>query len=380
MSGPMRVGVIGVGAISASYLGNLTQFPDVEVIRLGDLDEERAAARAAEFGVPSWGSADDVLADPDIELVVNLTIPAVHAEISERALEAGKHVWSEKPIGITREQARRLVRLAADRGLRLGVAPDTLLGPGMQTVRRIIERGDIGQPLSASAMMQNAGPQRGHPNPEFLFQRGAGPLYDFGPYYLTALVDVLGPFARVAAQGSRPADHRVIGSGPRAGTVFPVEVPTTVALLAEFERGGTAQATLSWDAQLQRMGFFEVYGTEGTLAITDPNMFTGRIRVARAPEPGPFNPDYEIEWSELPVEGVLTGRGLGVVDMVRAIAEGRPHVADDTLAAHVLDVMASIDESIETHAYVEVESTVAPVPLLPDGFDPFASSLAGVRA
>jgi predicted dehydrogenase len=375
MDNPVVVGIVGAGAISASYLKHLSEYPDIRVAIVGDIDAERARARADEFEVPSSGSTQDVLDHPDVEIVVNLTIPAVHAEISSLALDAGKNVWSEKPIGVSRAEASALVAKASASGLRLGVAPDTLLGPGMQTVRRLIAQGVIGEPLGAVTMMQTAGPQRGHPNPEFLFQPGAGPLFDFGPYYFSALATLFGSFSRVAAFGARAYETRVIGSGPRAGTVFPVEVPTNVAVSAEFVSGQLSQSTLSFDAQIHRMGFFEVYGTEGTLSITDPNAFTGRIALTRAPAPGPIVPDQEIEWEAIAAEGPVTGRGLGVLDMARSIRAGRPHIASAELGAHVLDTLVAVEESIASGAAVTVGSRIAPVGTLEADFNPFEPTL-----
>lgn len=373
-SGRFGVGIIGAGSISTSYLENLTRYPDIEVHVVGDLDQDRARSQADAFGVPLAGSVDDVLSNDNVDLVVNLTIPAVHAEVSSAILHAGKHVWSEKPIGVSREEGAALIELAKSLGLRVGVAPDTLLGPGMQTTRQIIERGDIGVPLTAQTLMQTPGPQRGHPNPEFLFQPGAGPLFDFGPYYFSALVSILGPVSRVAAVGAQSVTRRSVGTGPLAGTEFDVNVPTHVAAIAQYEGGGVSQSVLSFDAQLQRQGFIEIYGSEGTLSIPDPNRFEGQIRIAHAPTHIGYVPDYEVEWADLPQTGVLTGRGLGVLDMARAIRAGRPHVASAELGAHVLDALVSIEESIATGDFVPVESSVAPVPLLPTVFDPFAST------
>ncbi|TXK18547.1 Gfo/Idh/MocA family protein [Homoserinibacter sp. GY 40078] len=375
MTGPAGVGIVGAGVISDTYLENLGSFPDIDVVIVGDLDTERAKAQAEKHGVPRSGSADDVLADPAVQLVVNLTIPAAHAEISSRAIAAGKHVWTEKPLGLDRDSTAALLRDAEAAGLRVGVAPDTLLGPGFQTARRIIARGDIGTPLFAQTAMQWQGPELFHPNPAFLFAKGAGPLLDMGPYYLSALVGLFGPVDRVAALGLRGQEERTVKVGPIAGTTFPVEVPSTMSLLLAFEGGQQAQSMLSFDSPLARMGVVEIHGTEGTLVIPDPNRFTGRIALARpltaAGDGGPLDQ----EWIELPEDGIETGRGLGALDMVRSIAEGRPHVASGELGYHVLDVMLSAEESAARGEFVSVGSTVAPVPLLPGGFDPFAATL-----
>ena len=242
-SGPVGIGVIGAGMISDTYLENLTSFPDVRVLIVGDLDPARAQAQAEKYEVPESGDSDAVLSHTDVELVVNLTIPAVHAQVSSQAIAAGKHVWSEKPISVDRDSGRALLKSADSAGLLVGVAPDTVLGQGVQTARRAIARGDIGEPLSAQTVMQYPGPDIFHPNPEFLFAKGAGPLFDIGPYYLTALVHVFGPLARVAAVGSRSRPTRTVQVGDRKGTTFPVEVPTHVSTIAQFASGGVSQSS-----------------------------------------------------------------------------------------------------------------------------------------
>ncbi len=262
MSGPLGVGFVGTGMISDTYLQNLTSFPDINVVALGDLDEARAARQAAKYGIGVAGSPDDVLAHPDVELVVNLTVPAAHFAVSRAAIAAGKHVWSEKPIGVDLVEAQALLDAAAAAGVRFGVAPDTVLGPGLQTARRAIARGDIGVPLAAQTSMAYIGPDTFHPDPEFLFARGAGPLIDMGPYYVTALVNVLGPVARVAAVGGKGRDRRTILVGERAGFEFPVEVPTMVNAVFQFEQGATGQSIFSFDSHLTRRGVVEISGTE----------------------------------------------------------------------------------------------------------------------
>lgn len=221
------VGVIGVGVISDTYLEHLGSFPDVEVLIVGDLLRDRAKAQAEKHGVPAHGSPEDVLAHPDVQLVVNLTIPAAHVEVSAAAVAAGKHVWSEKPIGLTRDGVAGLLEQARAAGVRIGSAPDTLLGPGFQSARRAIAAGVIGEPLFAQTAFQTQGPDLWHPNPGFLFAQGAGPLLDMGPYYFSALISLLGPVDRVAAVGMRKQEERRIHTGPNAGATFRVEVPST---------------------------------------------------------------------------------------------------------------------------------------------------------
>ncbi|GAB3602773.1 Gfo/Idh/MocA family protein [Microbacterium aureliae] len=372
-TGPVGVGFIGAGMISDTYLANLTSFPDVRVVIVGDLDTARAAAQAAAHGVPESGSPEDVLAHPEVELVVNLTIPAAHVPVSSAALAAGKHVWSEKPIGIDRAAARGLLEQAEAAGLRVGIAPDTVLGPGLQTARRAIARGDIGQPLSAQTSMQYIGPDVFHPNPAFLFARGGGPLLDMGPYYVTALVHLFGAVDAVAAVGAQGRATRTIQVGDRAGEGFPVEVPTLVQTIARFEKGAVSQSVFSFDSPLTRMGVVEITGTEGTLLVPDPNTFGGQVRITRGPIVD--SPTREPLWHDVPPVGVEAGRGLGVLDMARAIRGGGRHIATGELGYHVLDTLTAIEESVVAGAFVTVESTVADVPLVPDDRDPFAATL-----
>ncbi|MGW8482044.1 Gfo/Idh/MocA family protein [Microbacterium sp. NPDC055903] len=369
------VGIIGVGVISDTYLQNLSSFPDVEVLVVGDLLLDRAQAQAEKYGVPAFGSAEDVLAHPGVDLVINLTIPAVHIEVSRAAIAAGKHVWTEKPLGLDRDGAAELLREAEAAGLRIGSAPDTLLGPGFQAARRAIDSGVIGRPLFAQTAFQTQGPDLWHPSPAFLFAKGAGPLLDMGPYYFSALVSLLGPVDRVSAVGTKAREEREIHTGPNAGTTFPVEVPSTIQIVTAFEQGAQAQSLLSFDSALERHGVVEIHGTEGTIVIPDPNQFAGRIAYVKPLGVIRDGMKFEQEWIEVSHEDIEIGRGLGALDMVRAIAEGRPHVASGELGFHVLDILLSAEESAATGQTVVVQSTVAPVPLLPEGFDPFAATL-----
>ena len=372
-SAAVGVGLIGAGNISDAYLKNLTTFPDLDVRVVGDLDTDRARAQADAFGVPASGSAEEVLSHPGVELVVNLTIPAVHAEVSSAAIAAGKHVWSEKPIAVDRAGARALLDQADAAGLRLGVAPDTVLGPGLQTAKRAIEAGEIGRPLFAQTTMQWQGPDVFHPNPSFLFARGGGPLFDMGPYYVTALVQIFGPVAAVGALGLKATEKRTIQVGPDTGKQFAVEVPSTVNVLARFESGAQASSLLSFDSPLFRHGVLEISGTEGTIVLPDPNTFSGRIALVRPL--AELTMPVEQTWIEIPEQGVVTGRGLGVLDLARAAREGRPHLATGELGYHVLDTLVSVEESIVAGSFVDVASTVAPIGSLPADFDPFARTL-----
>jgi len=365
-SGKVGVGVIGAGVISKEYLGNLTRFPDVQVHAVGDLFPEAAKARAEEFGIAEHGSPDVVLNHPDIEIVVNLTIPAAHVEVATQAVNNGKHVWSEKPFSTDRASGQELLALAASKGIRLGCAPDTFLGAGLQTARRMLERGDIGEPQSALTLMQSPGPEAWHPNPAFLFQEGAGPLFDIGPYYLTALVQFFGSISRVGAFGSRSRLTRTIGSGPKAGEEFDVTVPTHVSAIAEFASGQTSQSILSFDSFSGRPPLVEITGTEGVLSVPDPNTFDGEIGIRGR------NDD---EWRTLPSVGSTDSRGAGVLELARAIRADRPHRAPGEQAFHVVDAMTAITESIDQKRFVDLESSVAAIPPLPEDWDPTAETL-----
>jgi predicted dehydrogenase len=372
-SGPVGVGFIGTGMISDTYLENLTSFPDVRVLILGDLDQGRAREQAEKYGVPEWGSNDDVLAHPDVEIIVNLTIPAAHAQVSSEAIAAGKHVWSEKPISIDRTAGRALLEQAAAAGRRVGVAPDTVLGPGLQSARRAIAHGDIGVPMSAQTVMQYPGPDIFHPNPEFLFAKGAGPLFDMGPYYLTALVQIFGPVATVAAVGSTAHATRTVQVGDRLGTSFPVEVPTHVSAIAQFASGGVSQSLFSFQSPLAKMGVVEIAGTEGTLIVPDPNRFTGEVKITRAA--GFTAMGQDPEWEVVPVTGTLAGRGIGLLDMARSIRSDSQHLASGELGYHVLDILVSIQEAIESRSTVAITSTVEAIPFLSEDWNPFEATL-----
>ena len=364
--GPVGVGVVGAGVISKEYLKNLTQFPDVAVHAVGDLFEPAATERAREFGIETAGGVETVLSHPDIEIVVNLTIPAAHVEVATAAVNAGKHVWSEKPFSLDRESGLGLLKAAEAAEVRLGCAPDTFLGPGLQTALRIIQRGDIGTPLTALTLMQSPGPESWHPNPAFLFQEGAGPLFDIGPYYLTTLVQTFGTIEKVVAFGSKSREQRVIGSGPRAGEVFEVTVPTHVSTLAQFANGESSQSIFSFDSPLKRHGFVEITGTDATIVFPDQNMFSGDITLVR---PGVEVPET------IAASGATSTRGTGVLEMARAIREGRPHRAQGEMAYHVLDAMVSISESIDSGEIVPVESSATAAAPLPQDWDPYERTL-----
>ncbi len=354
----IRVGIIGTGNISGIYFKNLKAFEGVEIVACADLDVERAKAKAAEHGVAKGCSVDELLADPNVDLVVNLTIPAAHAEVCLRALEAGKHVYVEKPLAVSREDGRRIVELAAAKGLRAGAAPDTFLGAGIQTCKRLIDEGAIGEPLSAVAFMMSRGHEHWHPAPEFYYKAGGGPMFDMGPYYLTALVALLGPISEISGMTRITHKERTITSQPLNGQVIQVDVPTHVTGTLRFSSGAIATMITSFDIPAgSNLRNIEIYGTKGTLAVPDPNTFGGPVKLRR------FG---ESEWEDVPVTLPYDGnsRGVGVLDMANAIREGRPHRANDALAFHVLEAMHGFHDSNDAGAVYRMSSTCAsPAPL-----------------
>jgi predicted dehydrogenase len=364
-TGPVGVAVIGAGNISGQYLSNLTTFPDVAVLAVADIDEARAAQAAAEYGIEVSGTPESALAIPEVEIVVNLTIPAAHADVALAALRAGKHVYGEKPLALDVAGGRAVLAEAAERGLTVGNAPDTFLGAGIQSALRAIAAGVIGEPVAAYSALESMGPEGWHPNPEFFYVDGAGPLFDMGPYYLTALVAALGSVTSVASSGRKARVVRVVGSGPKAGKEFPVEVPTHVTALLEFSEGYGANATFSFDSPAFKR-VLEIGGTEATLALPDPNTFGGPLLV-RSPR--------DDEWRELPIEGTEAGRGIGVVDMARGLRSGVPHRASGELGMHVLEVMSAISRSAVEGSFQKVTSAVEKPEPLPASWDPRAATL-----
>ncbi|MFC4586336.1 Gfo/Idh/MocA family protein [Sphaerisporangium corydalis] len=365
-TGPVGVAVVGAGAISEAYLRNLTSFPDVRVVGVADIDAERAEAKARAHDVPAWGDVGTILAIPEAEIIVNLTVPAAHSAVATAALRAGKHVYGEKPLVLDPGEGEKLLAEAASRGLLVGNAPDTFLGAGLQSAKRALASGLIGTPIAANAVMQSPGPEPWHPNPEFFYQPGAGPVFDMGPYYLTTLVAMLGPVSKVVATARQARTTRVIGSGPKLGTSFGVEVPTHVMALLDFTGGASASATFSFDSPAS-VTMIQIIGTEGMLSLPDPNTFVGPLKVRAT---------GDSEWRELPISGTTTGRGLGVVDMARALRGGPPHRASGTLALHVLEAMTALIESAGLGGFRHLSTTTAEPEPLPAGWDPHAATLA----
>ena len=361
-SEPVSLGVIGCGAISDVYLEAGARFDAIETVACADIDRERAEAKADEHGVPRACGVDELLSDADVEVAVVLTPPASHGDVALDALRAGKHVYTEKPLAPTREEGREVLETAEAEGLRVGAAPDTVLGTGIQTCREVIDDGTIGRPVGAVASWGSSGHESWHPNPDLYYAEGGGPLFDMGPYYLTSLVHLLGPVRAVAGADETPHARREITSEPRHGETIDVEVPTHETGVLSFESGATGTLLTSFDVQGSELSGFEVYGTEGTLSVTNPNRFDGTPRVH-------LRDGADGEWEEVSVERDHPGqgRGFGVVDMAYALRSDWEHRTSGALAYHVLDVMAGLRESAARTEYVEVSDCERPAPL-PDGF------------
>ncbi len=357
MGEPLRIGVVGLGKISGAYLSTLAHLPGVQVTALADLDPARAAVAVQHApGARACGVAELLTAD-DVDLVLNLTIPAAHAEVATTALGAGKHVYGEKPFALDLAQARTV--LAAADGLRVGCAPDTVLGTGVQTARKAVADGLIGVPTAANATFTSPGHESWHPDPEFYYRPGGGPLFDMGPYYLTALVHLLGPVERVVAAAGRARTTRTIGSGARAGTEFAVEVDTHVSGVLVHTGGAITTLTTSFEVVASTQPRIEIHGTEGSLSVPDPNRFDGDVALRPRGADG---------WTVLAPSAGYVGaaRGIGVLDLAVNHAAGRPHRASAEVAVHVLDVMETLLAAAHQRSGLQVSTSCerpAPVPL-----------------
>jgi predicted dehydrogenase len=358
-----KVGIIGCGNISGIYFKAGQTFRNIEIVAAADMLLERAQARAEEFGVSRACTVDELLADPEIEIVVNLTIPKAHASVCLAALEAGKHVHVEKPLAVNRQDGRRVLDLAQRKGLRVGAAPDTFLGAGLQTCRKLIDDGWIGEPVAATAFMLCHGHESWHPDPAFYYETGGGPMFDMGPYYLTALVALMGPVSRLTASTRVTFPERTITSAPKYGEKISVDTPTHIAGVMEFANGAIATLVTSFDVWAAQVPRIEIYGTHGSLSVPDPNTFGGPVLLRR---PGMK------EWMEVPLSHGFAenSRGIGVADMAAAIENDRSHRASGELALHVLDLMEGFHDSArEGRHYSPVTTTPRPEPL-PLGLPP----------
>lgn len=352
----MNIGIVGCGNISGIYFKNAARLKNVQVTRCSDLIPERAVEVAAEQGCTACDT-EELLAGDDVDIVLNLTIPKAHHEVAIQALRAGKHVYNEKPVAMTRGQAAEMLTLAEEKGLRVGCAPDTFLGGGLQTCRALIDAGKIGTPVGAMAFMGCPGHERWHPAPEFYYKPGGGPVLDMGPYYITALVTLLGSIRRVAGLTKVGRSPRVVGSGPLEGQEIEVEVPTHITGVLDFADGAAATLITSFDVWGHNCPRIEIYGTEGALSCPDPNTFGGPVRIKRGGD----------EWDDVEVDRPYTenSRCLGVADMAAAIESGRDHRCSGALATHVLDATLALYESSESGQYATLETAIqrpAPMP------------------
>ena len=355
-----NVGIVGVGNISGIYLDNLTsRFSDrVNLMGCADIVPDRASAATKERELPkSYDTVKSLINDPEIDIVLNLTIPNAHFEICLEAIEAGKHTYVEKPLSIGLDDGRKLVDEAKKRGVRLGGAPDTFLGGGIQTCRKIIDDNWIGRPVAATAFLAGHGHESWHPDPEFYYKSGGGPMFDMGPYYLTALINLMGPVKRITGSTQITFPERVITSKPKHGTRIQVEIPTHIAGVMDFHNGAVATIITSFDVWGHNLPCIEIYGTEGTLSVPDPNGFGGPVRMKRH--------DAE-EWSTMPFThgNIENSRGLGVADMAESIRSGAPHRASGELTYHVLECMHGFHIASDSGRHYELESPgIRPEPL-----------------
>ncbi|MFZ3555335.1 Gfo/Idh/MocA family protein [Streptomyces sp. BH055] len=360
MSRSVNVGILGTGSIFRAYAAGIATLPELTVTRVADVDLERARTAAAEFGIPAAGTTEELLADDDVEIVVNITPPAVHAPLNEAALRAGKHVYTEKPLAATTELARANLVTATETGRTLGGAPDTFLGTAGQTARAAIDDGLIGTPFAATSFVRSSRVQAWHPSPGFFFQAGGGPVLDWGPYHVAALVNLLGPVRDVMGANAMAERELAVTAPERTVESVPVEVPTHATSILRFDSGVLATVMYSFDVWDTELPHLEIYGTGGTLSLPDPNTFDRPVRIKRR---------GDTEWSELPAvtgaKAPATGpfRGLGVLDLARHL-DGGPHRASGEFAFHVLAVLERMSlASPESGALTVLSSVKRPAPL-----------------
>jgi len=358
-----NIGIIGCGKISSIYFETLRTFDILNVLACADIYIERAQEQAKRYGIPQACTVEELLADPEIELVVNLTVPNAHAEIALAAIEAGKSVYSEKPLAINREEGQAVLNAAQMKNLRVGNAPDTFLGGGIQACIKLVNDGLIGTPIAATAFMMHHGVEHWHPDPDFYYQPGGGPMFDMGPYYLTALIALMGPIRRVTGSTHSAFSERTITSQPKYGSRITVNVSTHVAGVMDFASGAVGTIITSFDAWHHRLPHIEIYGAEGSLSVPDPNTFGGPVYIRQAGAK---------EWSEVPLTHSYTKnfRGIGVADMVDAMRSGQLHRANGEMAYHVLDIMQSFHEASSEGRHIELSSTCSrPASLGPSSLD-----------
>lgn len=356
MKKKLGIGVIGCGNISAAYMRLAPLFNGIEILFCADLNAEAARARAGEYGIRAL-DIDDLLVASDVDIIVNLTIPAAHFEVSKAVLEAGKHVYSEKPFVLSVEDGLALKDLADAKGLRVGSAPDTFLGGAHQLARHLVDSEAVGRITSGTCFVQSPGMEMWHPNPDFFFQPGGGPILDLGPYYISNLVQMLGPVARVTAMSSSAGEYRTITSQPRHGERIKVETPTTIHAIMQFASGAQVTYCASWDVWQHGHSPMELYGTEGTLHVPDPNFFGGEVRMTQKSAFANIAADWAHPLAISNDGGRANYRCAGLADMAQAILAGRPHRCSQEFALHVVDVMTAILHSGETKTVIEPSTT-----------------------
>ncbi|WFE73359.1 Gfo/Idh/MocA family protein [Roseinatronobacter sp. S2] len=362
----LRVGIIGCGNISTTYLRFAPIFKSLSLVAVADINHASAEARAAEYGVRA-DSVDDLMAASDIDVIVNLTVPAAHYDVTRRILEAGKHAYSEKPLVLTLEEGKALHELANSKGLRIGSAPDTFLGGSHQQARAAIDDGLVGKIIGGTCHVMSHGMERWHPNPDFFYQPGAGPVLDIGPYYITNLIQLIGPVTSVAAVATTAFAERTIGNGPRNGETVPVATPTNIHALLEFANGATVTLGASWDVWKHRHAPMELYGEKGSLFIPDPNFFGGDVEHADGDGEIAALPTWDHPYGKPNEKDRANYRCAGLADMAQAIDENRDHRCNIDLAVHAVDVMTGILRAGEARSFVKMTTTCArPAALSPE--------------
>ena len=362
----LGVGIIGCGNISTSYLTLAPMFRALKLVAVADINMDNARARAAEFDVRAE-TVEDLLKAPDVDVIVNLTIPDAHFAVSKTILEAGKHVYSEKPLVLTLEEGEALRELAASKGLRVGSAPDTFLGGAHQQTRAAIDGGDTGRIIGGTCHVMSHGMESWHPNPDFFFQPGAGPVLDIGPYYVTNLIQLLGPVTTVAAMATTTFPTRTIGNGDRKGETVPVNTPTNIHALLEFANGATVTLGASWDVWANKHTNMELYGEDASIFVPDPNFFGGTVEIGKPGEDITTLLPWDHPFGVANQDSRANYRCAGLADMAQAISEGREHRCNGDLAVHATDVMTSILKAGEERRFVRLSTTCErPAPLSPD--------------
>ena len=368
---PVRLGIIGCGNISDAYILGAANSQLVRIAGCADLRSAAAEAKAQQYGIAAV-SVGQLLADPTVEVVLNLTNPSAHAAVGMEILRAGKHLYSEKPLATALADARALTDAAATAGLRIGCAPDTFLGGAHQACRRLIDEGRIGRVVAGSAAMLSHGMEHWHPDPGFYFARGGGPLLDMGPYYVTELVNLLGPVRSVAALATQGQPTRTVTSEALCGQIVQVEVSTTVNGLLHFANGANVALTVSWDVWKSERAPLELYGTQGSLLDTDPDWFGGAPKLSE--RDGAWHevdisaqPFGAPNWTRNDGQTVANYRAVGVLDMAAALRQGRPHRAHGELALHVLEVLEALERSAAEGRHVAIASTCERPAMLPRG-------------